>query len=470
MTNKEYEIMLQNMTGDQKEAFEAVMSGANVFVSGGGGVGKSFVLRLIVYALEIAGKNVMTCAPTGVAASNIEGVTIHRAFRLPLGPCITEKTVKIMAHAPKALQITDVVVIDEVSMCRIDVFDSIVASIEKAERTSGNHIQLVVFGDYYQLPPVIPDNGERDFLSRYYGEDIRGGYAFLSPGWHRMKFSVVELNEVVRQKDPEFAGNLNRLRIGDVSVLDYFNAKSAKEPIEGGVSLYPCNRQVSKANAEGLQMIDEPPIHLETLYDGELSASDCAGGADVLTIKPWARIMFTANDNGKTATTLELPGKKRCYPKKEGLRYVNGSMGTVYAYQDDPDDPYNGILVIGVDGGEIVEVSRQRYAEYEYVTKGDKLVRRVVGHYYRFPICLAYALTIHKSQGQSYNRVNIDPACYNHGQLYVALSRCREIGNMYLMGLLQPEYLIIDPDVKDFYAHVNNAGRGGCKIGCLFSE
>jgi ATP-dependent exoDNAse (exonuclease V) alpha subunit len=427
------------------------MSGANTFITGGGGVGKSFITQILIHALQKERRNVMVCAPTGVAATHIGGTTIHRAFALPTGPCITEKKMQIMAHTTKAMRVTDVIIIDEISMCRIDMFDAIVASIEKVEKKTKKRIQLVVVGDFCQLPPVVAEgSGEREFLESYYGHPIRGAYAFMAPGWRRMGFRVVQLNEIVRQKDPEFAANLNRLRMGDSSVLDYFNTNSAKCRIKDAISLHPYNRQVDNENHSSLDAIQEDPVVFETMFDGELSSTDYSGVSRNLTLKRGARILFTSNDGGKCADVIRIPGEFSRRGKNRQL-YINGTTGTVLDICRRPDDPDKDILIISVDDGEIIELSRQRYPVYEYVAKGEKLSRHTVGHYYQFPIRLAYALTIHKAQGQTYKRVNVDPACFSSGQLYVALSRATDIQSMYLTAWLTPENLILDPDVKGFY-------------------
>ena len=143
-----------DFTKAQQKAFDVIMGGSDAFITGGAGTGKSEVISAAVKELESKGKNVIVCAPTGTAAAHIGGVTIHKAFGFPKGPCIKEKTLRLSIRAPKLIRMADVIFIDEISMCRMDMMDAVSASVGKAEGVSGHAIQLVVSGDFCQLPPV----------------------------------------------------------------------------------------------------------------------------------------------------------------------------------------------------------------------------------------------------------------------------------------------------------------------------
>ena len=228
-----------NLTADQQKALDAVNSGRNVFITGGAGTGKSYLLRAIVYSLMSVGKNVVVCAPTEIAAANVGGMTIHTTFNFNSNALISPKRKKPVQRVTTPVKGADVVIIDEISMCRLDVFEAVVASIMKAETVSGIHKQIIVMGDFYQLPPVI-DGGQfdRQILIDYYGPTLGHGYAFQSSAWNECHFLPVVMNQIVRQSDPTFAYNLNLLRVGDTRCIPYFNAKSSPLEIPGAVGIY----------------------------------------------------------------------------------------------------------------------------------------------------------------------------------------------------------------------------------------
>lgn len=175
-----------NLTTDQQKALDAVSSGRNVFITGGAGTGKSYLLRAIVYSLMSAGKNVVVCAPTGIAATNVGGMTIHTTFNFNSSALIQPKRKKPIQRVTSPIKGADVIIIDEISMCRLDVFEAVVSSIMKAESVSGIHKQIVVMGDFYQLPPVI-DGGQfdRQILTDYYGPSLGHGYAFQTSAYQK---------------------------------------------------------------------------------------------------------------------------------------------------------------------------------------------------------------------------------------------------------------------------------------------
>ena len=198
----------------QKKAKLHIMRGKNVFVTGGAGSGKSILIKAVVEELERTGKRTILCAPTGMAALKIGGTTIHRAFGFPVGPCIVQEKngagLSVMTNVSAMLKLADLVLVDEVSLIRADIFDAMVLSIKKAETLTGRRIQLVVIGDFFQLPPVLPrDSIERTLLEAYYGHDIGYAYAFQSHYWDSCRFLTITLDEPMRQKDPKLIDCLN---------------------------------------------------------------------------------------------------------------------------------------------------------------------------------------------------------------------------------------------------------------------
>ena len=243
------------LNNEQQKAFDTVMSGVNCFITGGAGTGKTYLTKAFVSAMQDRGKNVMVVAPTGVAASAVGGVTIHRGFGLPATVCINEKTMTSKVRVSKPLSTADAVVIDEVSMVRMDLFDSIMASVRKAGSKAGKHIQVIAVGDFCQLPPILRNtHGERKLIETFYKRQIETPYAFLGNEWRNAGFTPVVLTEVVRQGDTEFIRNLNLARTGDMECIPYFNEHCRKASIPGAVHLYSTNRDV---DAENLRSLDD---------------------------------------------------------------------------------------------------------------------------------------------------------------------------------------------------------------------
>ena len=317
------------LNDEQQKAFDTVMSGVNCFITGGAGTGKTYLTRAVVSAMQDNGKNVMVVAPTGVAASTAGGVTVHRGFGLPATACINEKTMTSKVRVSKPLSVADVVVIDEVSMVRMDLFDSIIASIRKAESKAGKRIQVVVVGDFCQLPPILRNShGERELMETFYKQRIDTPYAFLGNEWRRAGFSPIVLTKVVRQGDTEFIKNLNLARIGDMDCIPYFNEHCRKNAVSGAVHLYSTNRDVDAENLRSLDSIEGENYIFSTVFDGSLDRQDIKDIPKQVILKQGARVMVTTNDTSNVFTEyVSFPGKRVPYKKDEGKFYkvsVNG--------------------------------------------------------------------------------------------------------------------------------------------------
>lgn len=438
-----------NLTSDQQKALDAVNSGRNVFITGGGGTGKSYLLRAIVYSLMSAGKNVIVCAPTGIAAANVGGMTIHTTFNFNSSVLIQPKRKKPIQRVTPPIKGADVVIIDEISMCRLDAFEAVVASIMKAETVSGIHKQIVVMGDFYQLPPVI-DGGQfdRQILTDYYGPSLGHGYAFQTPAWNDCHFLPVVLTQIVRQSDPVFAYNLNLLRIGDARCIPYFNTQSSPLEIPGAVGIYAYNANVNAVNDAMIASLPGNEYVNHTVLYGSLTESDLRVRPEPLKLKVGVRVMMTAND---------LPDPyNRFISSVNTRRYYNGTVGTVTDIQTDAKGQ---IVCVRVDTGSAqfyVHPEDFRLFAYHYDTIKKTLSRINVGGYRQFPMKLAYAVTMHKGQGQTVDAANIDPYCINPGQCYVALSRVRDIRRMHLLQPLDASMIHVDPVVQSFYANLKD--------------
>lgn len=441
--------IMVNLNCEQQNAVEEILSGENIFLTGGAGTGKSTVLQEAVKQLQSVGKNVIVCAPTAAAACHIGGATVHRVFGFPVGSLFTEKR-KICIRAPKVVQLADVIVIDEISMVRMDMMDAIILSIKKAEKRMKKRIQIIACGDFCQLPPVLTATEEKS-LVEYYKRQIGLGYAFLSNEWKNVFTKVIYLTETVRQSGEDFIRALNQIRLGDINGIDYVNTYAQHGVQENVLELYSYNKNVSKANLHRLEKLTSKIVEIPTV--GNVDKID--GMPAQLKIAVGARIIITANDcNGKYAEDVEIKSGMQCYRKRKTL-YHNGSVGTVvdiYLSTDYSQD----YVVIRLDDGKVIMLYRHPYNIFDYeADKKNKITRKIIGVCWQFPLMLGYSATIHRSQGQTLAAINLDPTSYAPGQLYVALSRVISIKGLYLIRKIEKKFLIIDPQVKEFYDHLS---------------
>jgi len=447
--------ILKSFTKDQRAAYDAIMSGENCFITGGAGTGKTTAVRYAISMLKARGKQVIVCAPTGIAATIIGGATIHKTFGFPASMCITEKTMKIMVRAPKTVAYADAVVIDEISMCRMDVFDATVASIQKIQEKAEKKIQLIAVGDFYQLPPILDNrHGERKIFQAVYKNMPAVPFAFAGVAWKKCRFTSVVLQEVVRQSGTTFVHNLNLCREGNRECLSYFNNATCKTEFEDAVYLYPTNRDVDKENLDHLNDLPGELCCFETIFDDTLKRSDQRDIPKQIYLKKGCRVIITINDTDDDVSEDPFESPFNPLKPKREPKYHNGSFGTVMAIDNGNTDTSQDNVIVRVDGGHEIIFYRKKYNVYEYIVENDKVKRRVVGSYRQFPIRPAYAITVHRSQGQTYERANIDPYCDNSGQLYVALSRVKDVSGIHLQHRIQLWNLKVDPTVTEFYKHL----------------
>ncbi len=406
----------------QQEALGLMKTGANVFLTGKAGTGKSFVTDLFTAWAEEKDKNILICAPTGIAALNIGGATIHRTFKLPIN-YVSDSSHLYSSNEGRALiEAADIVLIDEVSMLRADTFSHVEYKMRESA-LSGSAFggkQIIVLGDFYQLPPVI-NNEERADLKSHFG----GHYAFECQAWKDAKFKMIELDEVVRQSDLEFVDALNSIREKNVhsnKSLGYVNHNSNGDLMENDVvTLCFTNKVAEQINKKELAKIETLPVEFIASVSGTVKESE-KPVPEHLELKVGAKVIFCVND-------------------QDG-RFVNGTTGHVTGFEDD---------FIIIDDCISIKRNKWEITEPKLNESTRKIEHDVIGTFEQYPIKLAWAITIHKSQGQTIKgrvHMQMDGSFRPHGALYVALSRCTDINNLSLDREIGTYDLVVDESVR----------------------
>lgn len=402
------------LTPSQERAIKLLDAGYNVFLTGKAGTGKSFLVDYFV--AKHSEKNIVKCAPTGVAALNIEGATIHRTFGVPVrllghnDVCSSNDKLDVLKKA-------DVILIDEISMCRIDVFEYVIRSLN---RVGIRNKQLILVGDFYQLPPVLTPADTPTF-NQLYGDRL---YAFESDLWYSSNLLTIELTEVKRQNEERFLDSLSNIREG---IPDFSIFQIANRADDNAISLCPTKAKAKEINDGHLKQLPNHKHYMASIM-GSVLESDMVADKELVLAED-ARIIMLVNDSGG--------------------RWVNGSMGTVTELSD------NHITVQIDNGGECC-VDPYTWSIKEYVlevdeeTRDKRVVEKEIGSFTQFPLKLAWAITIHKSQGQTYDKVNIYNGFFANGQMYVALSRCKTLNGIHTMGSLIQSQLMCSLSVKNF--------------------
>lgn len=422
----------------------------HVFITGRAGTGKSTLLQYFAWNTE---KQIAICAPTGVAALNVEGQTIHSLFRLPIG-LIADGQIDQTDATRRLLNAIQTLVIDEVSMVNADLMDAIDRSLRQARGKRGlpfGGVQVVMFGDPYQLAPVPPRGEELRYLQDHYrsfwffdakvwtgGVDADGG--MLDLGTHGATLHVHELVNIHRQSDDGFKAMLNAVRYGRVTaeIAETLNGQGARTPPEPEpgevpiITLATRNDIVNSINSRHLAALPgrEQIAHAEVSGDFGRGEGNYPADSE-LKLKVGAQVMFLRND-------VAMQG--------EPPRWVNGSIGTVTRILGDT-------VRVEIDGAEfdVEPVVWERF-RYAYNPGTKTLSREVVAEFTQFPLRLAWAVTIHKSQGKTYDQAIIDlgSGAFAPGQTYVALSRLTALEGLYLSRPLRPGDIRVDEDVRRF--------------------
>lgn len=442
-TKKNKEIVLDEY---QKKVLTYVANGENLFITGKAGTGKTELLKAIRKKYE--GKKVVAVlAPTGVAAKNAGGFTMHSFLQLPLKPYLPEHKVKpdlyqLNESGAETLRSVDIMVIDEVSMVRCDMLDATDAILKhyRCNDLPFGGVQLIMFGDLYQLSPVAASDDKKVLKGGYKANEF---YFFLSEALHNFDYRVVELQEIHRQDNRKFINLLNNVRIGDI---DLENLKMLEkrvdnnytpDPKNGILTLMTHNYQSKKLNDKMYKSLEteEYPYYAKKVYITD-NWHEKYPVPPKLCLKVGARVMFQRNDNDKE-------------------QYVNGTMGWVTHLTKDS-------IYVKPDNGDEVIVEQAVWKQYDYfVDKKTKTIyAQVSAEYHQFPLKLAWAVSIHKSQGLTLKEVNIDASqAFAFGQVYVALSRCKTLNGIHLLEKIPSHKIIADDVVRKYMASIDKDGR-----------
>lgn len=420
-------------------------TGISVFLTGRAGTGKTTFLKYIV---ENTPKRCVVLAPTGVAAINAGGVTIHSFFQLPLCPylpdvkeLVTEYQLpdarrQLRKEKVKIIKTLDLLIIDEISMVRADLLDAVDAVMRRYRHNNKpfGGVQLLMIGDAHQLPPVVTEN-EEPWLKKVYPSP----FFFHSKVMQQLKYVTIELQTVYRQSDTSFLDILNSIRGGVMDNATYRMLNSRLVPrfnpddsvaVSGGrwIRLTTHNKQADSINQQKMEALK---TRLHTFY-AEIEGTfpeNTLPAEKVLQLKEGAQVMFLRNDS------------------REG-RYYNGKIATVTSIDYD-----EGIIVTDENGDEInVPVEKWENIQYEIDKETKEIVPKVEGTFSQYPLRAAWAVTIHKSQGLTFDRVIIDAAsAFSFGQVYVALSRCRTLEGIVLSSPISQSCLFNNSDVSGFH-------------------
>ena len=433
---------LLRLTPEQQGVFDAIEGTRDhLFVTGRAGTGKSTLLNHLSWHTE---KQLVICAPTGVAALNVGGQTIHSLFKLPIG-IIGNQPIEQSREVRKLLSTIDTLVIDEISMVSADLLDAIDRSLRQARKRQAEPfggVQLVMFGDPFQLAPVPPsDPDERAWLRDTY----RSMWFFDAHVWREAEMRIHTLREIHRQHDEEFRQLLTAVRYGQVTAemaarLNEVGARPA--PDDGTITLASRNATVTRINAQRLELLPGRSMTAAAEVIGDFGGARTFPADERLELKEGAQVMFLRNDADQ--------------------RWVNGSVGVV--------SRVDRTVHVEIDGEEHeVEPIVWEKLKYSYDPDTRELSRDVIGEFHQFPLRLAWAVTIHKSQGKTYDRAVVDlgARAFSPGQTYVALSRIRSLDGLYMTRPLQPRDIFVDDDVMRFMAEVAEAQREAKRLATL---
>jgi len=382
-------------------------------------------------------KNVVVIAPTGIAALNVDGETIHRFFRFPHS-IVTEDNIKLSRDKTELFNIIDTIVIDEISMVRVDLIDGIDYALRQYRKNNMpfGGVQMIFFGDLFQLPPIIGDKATSEYINDTYDSQ----YFFDAHVFDKKEITIFELTKIYRQTDIDFIKLLNNIRINKATEEDFIKLNENNViPKSDDDYIYLTARRIT---AEEINNAKMNSIHGEkiikkcnitgTFADNIENIDFRYPAPETLEMKITSKIIMLNNDiNG---------------------RWVNGSRGTVVKCDND-------VVTVRLHDKEY-NVTRNiwKRIEYTYNSQTRKIEEKQVGTFTQFPMQLANAITIHKSQGMTFEKVIVDigtDGAFEHGQVYVALSRCTTFSNLFIKSKINKSDIMNDPIITRFYNSLN---------------
>lgn len=412
----------------------------NVFVSGKAGTGKSFLLDVFIKTTK---KKCIILAPTGIAALNIHGTTIHSAFgyynlvNLDVDD-INPISFRLKSEKLLVLKEVETIIIDEISMVRADTFEKInrILKVISSSPLPFGGKQLIVFGDLFQLPPITKTKEEYHYLINRYG----GIYFFNSEAFKSGSFKYIELSINHRQvSDQLFFEILNRIRNGQITKqdIDLLNSKiqSKESAYDRFIALLPTKAAAERINAKRLAQLPSPEyeytakINYNKYSDQTPNLEAIFPFSTKLKLRKGALIMMVANDINH--------------------RWVNGTLGIVKSLTSKE-------IFVSING-QVHEIHKKLFTQQEVIYRNGKIIYEDVLEVEQFPLVLAYAITIHKSQGQTYRNIICDISkCFTCGQAYVALSRCATLDGLHLKSPVIESSIQVDQQIRDFYKTQKN--------------
>lgn len=410
---------------------------SSIFLTGKAGTGKSTFLRKIAKESE---KSLVVLAPTGIASINARGQTIHSFFKIPFGPLQPAdarlRKIRFKPEQTTIIENLELLIIDEISMVRADLLDAIDYLLRKVRNVSlpFGGIQILLVGDLFQLEPVVPRE-EAVFLDNFYNSP----YFFSAWVFNEIDIVNLELQKIYRQTDPLFIGLLNKIRTkratyDDLIQINNRPSKKRQDDKAFYIALCTTRRKAKTINDQKLVSLNEAEYTFNGAIKDKFPINSLPTDLD-LKLKNNAQVIFIQND---------YSGEKK---------YVNGTIGKIVSLS-------NETIEVELEGGKIVDVEQTFWEniEYKFNKETNKIEDVIIGTFTQYPLKLAWAITIHKSQGLTFDNViiDLDRGAFAAGQLYVALSRCTSLEGIILSTKIKQSDIIVRKEVIDYYVKMND--------------